>query len=149
MSVQDGIRESLRQVLSDLAPFKASDEAHELLVRWTKYNRLEGLFPVNLGEGLSLVAVRSPGGRVGIVLRTLEEQVPLDAGKTFNRYVIDGVQFCDEATARQVLRDATEAFEARALAEMEGFGTQVVNGVALGDGDDVDPQAELEALMQA
>lgn len=110
------MQDTLTQLLADFRPFEGDDAAADMLVRKTKYERLEGLFPVNLGNDISVVAVIVGVDKGALVMRTLDEQVPLSDGKTFNRYMIDGVAgpfTADECEAR--LREIRSAFEARVL----------------------------------
>jgi len=126
--VQDEL--SMKAVLDGFVPFSGSDKAAEVIARWTKYERLEGTFPANLGEGLSLVAIARPAdGAIAVVMRTLEEVVPLKDqngqpnGKTWNRYSIDALHPCSDADqAEDLLQRARAAYEFQVSRQVDGFG---------------------------
>lgn len=120
---------NLTEVLADFLPFQGGEEAEKLIARWTKYNRLgQGTstetYPINIGDELSIVAVVNPNTKgIALVLRSLEEQTPLQDGKTFNVYGIDGLKKCESAEeAREGLRLVRMAYENRVMRDVDGFG---------------------------
>lgn len=133
---------NLVEVLADFVPFTGGDEAEALIARWTKYNRLgQGTptetYPINIGDELSIVAVVNPNSKgIALVLRSLEERQPLQDGKFFNVYRIDGLKRCESAEeAREGLRLVRMAYENRVMAEVDGFGGPAAD-LDLGDQGD-------------
>lgn len=131
------IPESLAWVFEGFLPFnpEAIDEAEaedirKAVERWTKYNRLDqtekerGVLPVNLGGGISLVAVVEPvDGRIAIVMRRLMEQQQLSEGKTFNVYDIIATRPMDTAEeARKLITEVSKAYLRRVTGKITGFG---------------------------
>lgn len=116
--------DKLATALEDFQPWSGNEEQTDLLVRWTKYERLPDTFPVSLGDGIQVVAVVNPfTSGVALVLRTFEEAVDLGGGKTFNRWAIEGIRPTPDADeAENWLRDIRNAYDERVASEIGGFG---------------------------
>lgn len=133
--------EGFQPFVVDAVDEAEADDIEQTVARWTKYNRLDqtpgetGVLPANLGGGISLVAVVEPAdGRIGVVMRRLEEVVPLNDGKTFNRYSIVAVRPMDSAEeARKVISAVKAAFVRRVSGKVSGFGITREERIALSE----------------
>lgn len=122
--------------LSGFVPFTGGDEAEKLLAKWTKYNQADpDVWNVRLSDDTSLVLVRNPlKGTLAIVARTLEEQVDLGEGKTFNRYsvpMICPVESVEEG--KDILQEVRRTLEFKTARDIDGFGSTPVDPPAEGE----------------
>lgn len=115
---------ALGEVLAGDWILPSSEDEEREVATWTKYERLEGTFAVNLAEGVSVVAVQSPAsGRFYIVIRNLEERVDIGEGKTWLKYSISGLlQVVDAEEAKAKLADIKSAWRFKLARDIEGFG---------------------------
>lgn len=116
----------------DEAVFEARwAEWEKLVVQWTKYERVEGTRPVNVGSEMSMVAIQSPSsGAIKIIMRQLVDtwEIPDSVtpetpdGKTFRKYEIVATRDVDEDDAVAFMRSLQKAYQIKLARDMEGFG---------------------------
>lgn len=155
----------LKSLLSDLEPAFLTEPQRRLLESWSKYRLAGGadawwLSKVSLGEGQDVVAVwdcgdpERAGSRgtdtVALLFRELEEEVPLEGGKTFRRYSIPFLRVLGrgEAVAESAVARIAEIRESMDLAIARSIGGFGVAPVADDEFDDDESVSFLEDLMQ-
>lgn len=145
---------ALGEAMGDLLPPPATEEAVDLLIKWTKYEKCphpdytdRDIWPVKFGDDMSAVAVKRPDtGNVGIVFRQLVDQQTVTDPETgepkkfpdgrpmvINSYELVGIRPCSSATAAlDILNQIRTANDLAVARDIDGWG----------EPEDVEPAAK-------